>query len=273
VPQPGRYGRRPPKRARAMQFARWRVAGAPLAYPPAEDYLARLGGGWLMLGNDAAGDCVPITWANMRRLVTTLLAPPGYYPTQAMVWRLYETQNAGFDPAGTAQTNGPGSQYDNGMDIQTLLERLVSVGGADGVKALCFGAVNLKDPDEVKAAIAAFGSVWTGVNVLAANLTQFGAGQPWDLVPGSPADGGHSILTGGYGTPGPGPLGGDERFITWAAETSFTDAYWAAQCEEAWVVVWPEHLGSRAFEAGIDIQALAADFHQLTGGTLDLPGA
>ena len=275
MPQPGRYGRRPPKRAPAMQFSRWRLTapGAPLGYPVAADYLAQLHGGWQVLGNGEAGDCVAVTWANARRLVTTLLAPPGHYPDQDQVWQFYRTQNPGFDPAGSPAADGPGSQADAGMDIQTALEALVRVGGPDGVKAVAFGAVNPQDAAEVKAAIAIFGYVWTGVNVLAANLAQFQAGQPWDLVAGSAAEGGHSVLTGGYGAPGAGPLGGDERFITWAQETSFTDAYWTAQAEEAWVCIWPEHLGAVAFEYGVDKQALAADFHQLTGGTLALPAA
>jgi len=269
MPEPGAYGRRTPKRAAALQFSRWR-AGAPLLYPSGVDYLARLNGGWQMLSNDVAGDCVSVTWANARRLVTSLLAPPGHYPTQDQVWAFYKTQNPGFDPAGTADTNGPGSREDNGMDIQTALETLVRDGGPDGAKALAFGKVDTRDVSEVKDAIAVFGYVWTGVNVQAANLDQFRAGRPWDYVAGSPPDGGHSVLTGGYGLPGGGALAGDEKFITWAAETSFTDAYWGSQAEEAWVCIWPEHLGSRAFAEGVDRTALAADFLQVTGRPLSL---
>ena len=60
-----------------------------------------------------------------------------YYPSQDEVWAVYKTQNPGFDPNGTADTNGPGAQADQGMDIQTLLEYLVSTPGPDGVKAIC----------------------------------------------------------------------------------------------------------------------------------------
>jgi hypothetical protein len=217
-----------------------------------------------MLGNDAAGDCVAVTWANVRRIVTTLLTASPSYPSQDEVWKVYQTQNPGFDPNGGA-SDGPGSPCDNGMDIQTLLEYLVSTGGPDGVKACGFAAVDHTSPAEVKAAIALFGYVWTGISVLRANMSEFGAGQPWNYVPGSPVDGGHSIVTGGYGPPGPGALGGDERFITWAQETSFTDEFWAHCVEEAWVVIWPEHLGSETFLAGVDTAQLAADFQEITG--------
>lgn len=275
MPKPGSYGRRPPKQAPAMRFSRWRLgvtSGAPLLYPAGVDYLGQLRGGWQVLGNATASDCVAVTWANARRLVTTLLAPPGSYPAQDQVWQFYKTQNPGFDPAGSPQTDGPGSAQDQGMDIQTALEALVRDGGPDGAKAVAFGSVNPQDANEVKNAIAIFGYVWAGVNVLAANLAQFQSGVPWGYVVGSPADGGHSVLTAGYGPPGTGPLGGDERFITWGTETSFSDAFWASQCEEAWVCIWPEHLGTMAFEQGIDKAALAADFHQLTGRTLAVAG-
>ena len=61
--------------------------------------------------------------------VTSALTSQGYYPSQDEVWAVYKTQNPDFDPAGTAETNGPGSQADGGMDIQTLLEYLAATGG------------------------------------------------------------------------------------------------------------------------------------------------
>ena len=267
---PGMYGRRAPKRAPALKLGPL-LTGIVPAHPAAVDYLAALNGGWQVLGNDRAGDCVSVTWAAVRRLVTTALTSRGYYPTQDEVWDVYRTQNPDFDPAGTAQTNGPGSPADGGMDIQTLLELLVSDGAPDGVKAVAFAAVDHTSPDEVKAAIALFGYVWTGINVLNCNMQQFSAGEPWSVVPGSPVDGGHSVVTAGYGPPAAGALGGDERFITWAQETSFTDAYWASEVEEAWVAIWPEHLGSKEFLAGVSLTQLAADYQSITGRPLPLP--
>ena len=211
------------------------LTGTVPAHPASADYLAALGGGWQMLGNDRAGDCVAVTWANVRRLVTSTLTSAASYPSQADVWKIYQTQNPDFDPNGTAETNGPGSQADGGMDVQSLLEHLTAGAGPDGVKAVAFAAVDYANADEVKAAIAIFGYVWTGIAVAANNQQEFAGGQPWDYDPGSPVEGGHSIITGGYGAPGAGPLGGDERFITWAAETSFTDAFWANAVDEAWV--------------------------------------
>jgi len=255
---PLKLGRRAPKNAPALRLGPL-LTGVVPAHPASEDYLAALHGGWAMLGNDQYGDCVAVTWANVRRLVTTTLTPHGYYPPWSQVEAVYKTQNPGF----------PGQ--DDGMDIQTLLEYLVKTGGPDGVKAVAFAQVDHANVDEVKAALAIFGYLWTGINVLDSNMDEFNDGQPWDYDPASSTDGGHSVVTGGYGLPGSGALGGDERFITWAQETSFTDAYWSREVEECWVVVWPEHLGSEAFVTGVNVAQLAADYQEITGRVLPVP--
>jgi hypothetical protein len=250
-----KLGRRPPKNAPALDFARFFTGVVP-AHPASADYLAPFAA-WNMLGNDQYGDCVAVTWANERRLVTGTLAAPGYYPDMPSVVAIYRTQNPGFP------------SQDDGMDIQTLLEYLVKTGGPDGVKAIAFAKVDVSKLELVKAAIAIFGSVWTGLTVLDSNMSDFDAGRPWDYDPSSPVDGGHSVVSGGY-------LGGsknDVRFITWAAETGFTDDFWTHEVEEAWVVIWPEHLGSVAFQRGVDINQLASDYRAITGKPLPLPPA
>jgi hypothetical protein len=251
------YGRLPgdPTRPR-MRLSR-SLTGVVPAYPTAVDYLDRLRN-WQMLGNDQYGDCVAVTWSNLRRLTTAWLATETY-PSLSQVESLYKTQNPGFP------------SQDDGMDIQTCLEYLAKTGGPDGVKALGFAAVDHTNPAEVKAAIALFGAVWVGFDVLSANETEFDSGQPWDYVSGSPDVGGHSVLVGGYGASGTGQLGGDERFITWAQETSFTDRFWSKQVSECWAVIWPEHLGSADFLAGVDLQQLATDYTEITGQPFPAP--
>jgi hypothetical protein len=269
---PGKGGRRPPKQAPAVKFADiW--TGALPAYQLYVDYLSRLNGGWLMLGNDVAGNCVSVTWANFRRLITGVLTSVIRYPPQNEVWSFYETQNPGFNPSGTNLTNGPGSSYDNGMDIQTGLEELHQHGGPDGAKAFAFASVNVANPAECKAAIATCGGLWTGINVYDNNYTDFANDEPWDWFSESALDGGHSVLTGGYGSAPQGltQLRGDEKFITWAEETSFTDGFWEYAVEEAWAVIWPEQLGTQAFEQGIDGAKLASAYQQVTGKKLVIP--
>ena len=264
---PYKYGRRPPKNAPALRFGSFLSSGAPV-HPRDEDYLAKLSD-WQMLGNDVVGDCNAVTWANMRRLVTATLTTE-YYPTQEQVWQFYQTQNPGFDPNGASSTNGPGSSQDRGMDVQTGLEYLHATGGPDGVKTVAFAKVDHTKIAEVKAALAIFGGLWLGVQVLDANQQQFAQGRAWSDVAGSPVEGGHAILGGGYTT-------ADVKFITWAKETEFARSFWdgvvqgTPLVEEAWAVIWPENLGTSAFEQGVDQAQLAADYQALTGSQLVMP--
>jgi hypothetical protein len=247
----GKFGRRPPSDKPRLALKDF-LSGA-VVHPAAADYVGMLHG-WQMLGNDQYGDCVSVTWANTRRLVTATLETETY-PGMDEVIEFYKTQNPGFP------------SEDNGMEIQSALSALHHDGGPDGVKAVAYAQVDHTKPDEVKAAIAIFGSVWTGLNVLAVNMKEFNAEKPWDYVAASPYEGGHSVITGGYGDAGAAALGGDERFITWAEETSFTDAFWSHQVEEAWIVIWPEHIGTKAFMEGVDLNALGAAYTALTGRT------
>ena len=257
-----RYGRRPPKNAPALRLAPL-LTGVLPAPASHVDYGTDFTG-WQMLGNDVAGDCVAVTWANQRALVTTALSHKTDYPSQSEVWTFYQTQNPNFNPNGSATSNGPGSPADGGMDIQTALEYAVNHGGPDGVKAVAFAAVDYTNENELRSAHAIFGQVWYGINVLIANQTEFSNGQPWDYVAGSPLDGGHSITGIGYDPT-------DYRFVTWAQETEWTEAFRTHQVEEAWVVIWPEHLGTTEFEQGMNLKQLAADYQAITGNTLNLP--
>lgn len=253
-----KYGRRPPKNAPAIRFADIRRTDSTPVFPPSADYMTPLDNGWQMLGNDQYGDCVAVTWANVRRLVTHFLSVEKY-PDLDQVFAFYKTQNPNFP------------QQDDGMDIQTALEDLHAKGGPDGVAAVAFAKVDHTNEDEIRAAIASCGYVWVGMNVLQANMTEFDNGEKWDYVAHSPLDGGHSVIVAGYGGSGNAPLDGTIRFETWAEETSFTDAFWKRQVEEAWVVIWPEHLGTDSFEANVSGQALADEYQALTGQPLVIP--
>ena len=239
-----KLGRRPPKNAPALRLAQFLAGPVPSA-PLSADYGVQFRD-WQMLGNDTYGDCVAVTWANQRALVTTVLGGSTDYPTYDQVIDLYKTQNPGFP------------SQDGGMDIQTALEYLHKHGGGDGVKPVAFAKVDHTNHAELAAAHAIFGQVWYGVNVQRANQDEFDANVPWDYASGSPDDGGHSITGVGYNPD-------YWKFVTWARETQWTENFRRHQVEEAWVVIWPEHLGSRQFEEGIDQAALAAAYEGITG--------
>lgn len=252
------YGRRAPKNSPALKLGPLLTGFIP-PHPAQQDNLSKFAD-WAMLGNDQFGDCVAVTWANFKRLVSKTLGGKEVYPTFDEVVAMYRTQNPNFDP--NSVDHGGGSNDDNGMDIQTFLEYLVKRGDI-----VAFAKVDHTKIDEVLAAIALFGGLWTGVNVAQNNEDEFSNDEPWDYDPSSQPLGGHSVLTGGYSS----DVADEVKFITWAKETGFSDRFWVNGVEEAWVVIWPEHLNDTYFMAGVDIDALAEAYKGLTGRTFPVP--
>ena len=255
-------GRRSPKNAPALQLGPLLTKQLPHT-PRTDDPGARFTA-WQMLGNDRAGDCVAVTWANQRALITTALTGATRYPDQDQVWALYKTQNPRSIRTGVRPSTVRVPRTTTAWTSRRAWSTWSDSGGPDGVKAIAFAKVDHTNEAELKAAHAIFGQVWYGVNVLAANQTEFADHQRWNYVAGSPLDGGHSITGVGYDR-------ADYRFVTWAEETAWTEAFRTHQVEESWVVIWPEHLGSTEFEQGIDRQQLAAAYQQITGQPLSIP--
>lgn len=247
---PGRrLGRRAPKNAPHLKLGSF-LTGVVPEHPVAADHLA--GATYGLYGNDTYGDCGPTSVANQRRLVTAHLGGAEQDPSQDDVFDLYRRSgNPGFDPATDAD--------DNGVDMQTMLEAVQS-GGIGGVKCLAFAKVDVSNLDEVRAAISIFGSLLLGVNLEIAQQQQTNLGL-WDYQRSSEW-GGHAVLAGRYTS---ASQGADVAVVTWGEQVSTTDAFWTHQVEEAWVVIWPEHLGTVEFQQGVDQAKLAASFEALTG--------
>jgi hypothetical protein len=243
-----RYGRKPPKNAPAIKFGDILKAGVP-AHPSSVDYLSKITS-WNMLGNNKYGDCVSVAIANTRKVITAALGDAPYEPTLDHVLSFYKTENPNFP------------NQDDGMDEQTALEEMVKNGDKyfDGVKLLAFAKVNVSNPQELDAAVDIFGPNLLGIMVTYANEDQFAAGQPWDYDAMSSTAGGHATVEGGY----------DEskktgKMETWAKVVNYTDKFRQYQLEEFWIMIWPEHLGTKAFQEGVDQAALAAAYTSLTG--------
>lgn len=249
-PRLGRaLGRRPPTNKPALMLGPL-LTGVVPAHSPAADHFAKVPQ-WILGGNDKYGVCGPVSVANQRLLVTTYLTGKPEIATQAAIFDLYRRSgNPTFDP------NDPGGPGDAGVDYQTMLEEVIR-GGIGGTHALAFAKVNVDDIDEVEAAVDIFGSNLLGVTLDVSQQAQSDAGT-WDYAPSS-VWGGHGVLNGRY-TDRP-DLGG---VVSWAEVLNYTDAFEAHQVDEAWVVIWPEHLGSATFQQGVDLAALAAAFSELT---------
>lgn len=248
---PGRrLGRRPHDPDRPVLRLAPALTGVTLTHPPTVDHLSKVTG-WGTLGNDRYGDCGPAMVEHDRMLVTAYLAGAPIPPDVNAVYDLYRR---------SGNPNFP--RDDNGVVLADMLSQ-VAKGGIGGTKCLAYAKVDVTNLDEVRAAIAIFGGLHLGVDMQIAQQAQTNAGGPWDYQP-SGVWGGHAVLAGLY-TSDSVVRHSDVSVVTWGMVLGTTDAFWARQVAEAWVVIWPEHLGSVAFQQGVDLAALAAAYKTLTG--------
>ena len=201
--------------------------------------------------NDKFGDCGPTYVANSRRLTTKWLTGTEVRPTQDDVFDLYRRSgNPQFDPATGAD--------DNGVDMTVMLDAVCS-GGIGGVKAIAYAALDPKNMDQLQAAIEIFHGVGFGVTLQVAQQTQVGT---WNYIPGSGTWGGHAILGAAF-TPT------DVDVISWDELFKMTPSFIQHDDDEAYVVIWPEHLA----DPRVDKVKLAAAYKALTGRDLPIPVA
>jgi hypothetical protein len=252
-----RLGLRQPKNAPRLRMSRLLSVTAPLPeHPAAADHLS-LVEEWGLYANDQFGDCGPVSVANDIKLATKYLTGTQVDVSLDDVFDLYRRSgNPGFDPKTGAD--------DNGVDMQTMLEALLE-GGIAGMKPVAFASVDHTSRDMVDTCISIFGSVLFGAMLDTAQMHQTDDGL-WDFVLSAPW-GGHAFLGGRY-------FNGQEArtgVVTWGEVVDATDAFLDKQLLEAWVVIWPWHLNSKAFQEGVDIQALKEDYLALTGRELVVP--
>lgn len=259
-----------------MRFGDFRRKAA-VSLPPLfdADYLKSINTKLRMLGNDQAGDCEAVRWANHRFLITSALTDTPHYPSQDDVWAIYKTQNPGFVPGTGA--HGYGSDDDGGMDSLKLLDYLHKNGGSDGVKVVAYASVDATNAEEVAAAIDTFGALWVDIVVLGGNQTEFDDQKPW-TNDGSQPEGGHAVLGAGIKLHPVTSVAEYVDIATWAAETSLAESFWSGKSGQytlvmgTYVVVWPEHCGTRQFESGVNLATLQQVYSAVTNGkTLVLP--
>ena len=256
---PGRPvgGKRAPSRGPVLRLADFATGVLP-ARPASVDDLATV-----ILGldaNDRAGDCVATGWDNFHRIVTRLLTGTEQQYTLDQVIAWYRTQNPDFDINGTAQTNGPGSSADGGMDMQTFLIYLVKAGVILG-----FASVDPKDDAEIETALYLFLATYFGGTLQVAQQAQSDSGY-WDYVPGSGTWGGHCFVGGTYDQ-----VTGKIGVASWAEVIEITAA-WRAHClDEAYVILTHEHVARPDFRAGFDLPKYAAAWTAITGRPFPVP--
>lgn len=205
--------------------------------------------------NDRAGTCVPTGFDHFRRMATLLLTGSAVEATEGDIVRWYRTQNPAFDPAASADTNGPGSSADGGMVIQDFLAWLARQG-----LILGFAAISTADDEMLKAAAWLGMGPVNGLTLTEAQVSgQFDAGV-WDEVGGQPI-GGHCVPTGAYTATDQA----EEDCASWKKRVHMTRRFLDARRDEAWAVLLNEHVDHPGFRAGFDLAAFAQAFEAITG--------
>jgi hypothetical protein len=228
--------------------------------PASVDYASRVDR-WVLGANYQFGTCGPVSVANLALLVSTVLGHQTLRFTDEEVFDLYRRSgNPGFDPATGAD--------DNGVIMTVMLSELVKGGigfGPRNVKALAFGRLNARDPEEMWAAAALFGGVLVGADLDQAQADQFERGRTWDHAEGTPDWGGHAMLAAPRYTDVEGTLADRTALVTWAQVTDMTEAFIRRQVPEVYAVIFPWHVRDRGFVDGINLQGVAREYESLTG--------
>lgn len=213
-----------------------------------------------MDGNDTVGDCVVAGWDHFRQIVTGLLGGAQKNFTQDEIWNFYKTQNPGFDPHGTASTNGPDSNHDAGMIIQAFLEYLVAQ-----KYILGFAKIDYQNDAQMRAAIYLGLGVITGVQLRNAQMQQLQTGT-WDFDASSPVEGGHCIPLAGYNN-NPDIV----AIVTWGRLIAGTRSFVNNQMDEAWFVLMQEHVDHPGFRNHFDLAGFSKAVSDITGGKVVIP--
>jgi hypothetical protein len=225
-----------------------------------EDHYSAVSEAFQMYRNNEYGLCGPAAVANQRILLTTYLGDTQVIPTQDEVFDLYcRASKPSFDPVT--------GNNDNGVVMQELCDELVR-GGIAGIKAVAFARVNMFNLEEAAASVSIFGSVLLGLQLTVAQQEQMAKGI-WDYKWNCASWGGHAVLGCGYDKRNPKKATGN--IITWDQNVKMTLAFMKHQVSECWVVIWPENLGTKQFQQGINLDSLKDAYNEITGRKLVLP--
>ena len=127
------------------------------------------------------------------------------------------------------------------------------VDGLFGEKIAAYAPVNPRHLLELHQAVAFYGGCYLGIECPQSAQEQFGAGEPWTYVEGSPIEGGHCVVALGYG-----PNGG-LHCATWGGIAVLEASFLAHFLDESWVILPHQMIEARKDALGIDLATLQAD--------------
>ena len=233
---------------RDLRFGRYRAAALPKR-PRAVDR-SSLVRDWQELGNDEYGDCVWAGGAHETMLWTAEAGAPARFSTDSV---LSDYASTGFDRNNPAKT-------DNGTDVRQALLYRQQTGLVDAAgqrhKLGAFVAITPGNLEHVLEAVYLLSAVGVGLRFPESAEQQFGAGQMWSVVKGSPICGGHYVPVVGYTKY---LCGLTLACVTWGKLQLMTQEFFLEYCDEAWGLLSPEMFKEGKSPEGYDIRALSAD--------------
>lgn len=258
MPHPTGWVKAPPD-PRTLRLARYTTPTLP-ATPYAANYLKAVAG-WPMLANDRIGDCAPCAIAHHEQAWTVAAgADPPYLPTDADTITAY-TGIAGYDPARVdTDGNNPTDTGCTSLDTLNYWRR----SGIAGRRIVAYAQVNHANHHEIRAAVNLFGGVFAAVELPLAAGQQFRKRQTWRPTAGPAGErgswGGHAVYLGAYN-------GRGLTCVTWGTTQRLTWSWWDTYGAECYAAVSGDFLnrGSDSNPAGINLDQMLADLHQLTG--------
>lgn len=239
----GRFGKHPPRLDyRTLRLGDYLTPALPSA-PASHDVVAaviealKLDSSadrllFPMDGNDTLGDC---TCAALAHAITCYRGLIGkrVVPTAASVEKRYRSL-----------TGGPDTGL-NELDVLNDWRKHPF----DGDEILAYVAVDPKNHDHVRQAIALFGGVYLGFQVQRNAIADFQAHRTW--TPGKLTPDGHAVYAVAYDADG-------VTVLTWGATQRGTWGWWDQCVDEAYAIVPPEAKSPR-FCPGFDSGQLVAD--------------
>lgn len=241
-----RLGKLPRKNdPRTLRLAKYLTPEA--TYPDHVDWTAEVPS-WPMYGNDSLGDCTCAAAGHAIQAWTAAAGRPATPTLDEVVAAYWAT---GSDDSGRFE-----------LDVLNYWRTQ----GVGGHKILAYVAIDPKNLDHLRYAIATFGGVYTGAALPLsaqgqAEWTLVGDGKTGGAAPGS--WGGHAIPYQAYDTRTPnGAQGGELVCVTWGALLKLSEAFHLAYCDELYAIVTEDWLEANgASPTGLDVAALLADLH------------
>lgn len=232
-------------RASDLLFHKY-LTGEPLPKHPAiighEDMVKQP---WGMLGNDRFGDCVWAGAAHETMLFNAMAGKTVQFSEDSVL--------SDYSAVTGFNRNDPNS--DQGTDMREAADyrRKVGVIDANGVrhKVGAYVFIRTDSYEDFLDAVWLFGAVGLGIEVPASAMSQFRAGQPWSVVPGSPIEGGHYV-----------PIVADRAMpivLTWGKAQPMMARFWRKYCTAAVAYISEEMLTGGKTLDGFDLDQLNKD--------------